>query len=180
MQGISLYMIPLIQNEYEELRDYWYITITSSGDLYNTKTKKYLKKSVDNQGYVRVRIGNKSYLVHRLVALVYVTRLNPSSKLVCHKNKNRRDNRAINLMWTDNNFINIRRKHFNTPNKGKRIVALKNGKPIKVFMNGGQAEKQLKVNRSEVYRCCKGERNSTGGYGFMYFKDYINEILHER
>lgn len=180
MKGISVAMIPVVKNEYYELEDYWYIEVTSDGEVYNTKTDKYLKKSIDVYGYERVRIGDKSYLVHRLVALLYVIKYNLNNTIVCHKNKNRRDNRAINLMWTNNNFINIRRKHFNTPNKGKRIVALKNGKPIKVFMNGGQAEKQLKVNRSEVYRCCKGERNSTGGYGFMYFKDYINEILHER
>lgn len=180
MVGVSVLVIPLLNNEYDELAKYWYIKVGYNGDIYNTKTNKYLKKSVDKYGYEKVFIGKKSYMVHRLVALIYVRRLDKSYKLVCHKNKNRTDNRAINLMWTNNNFINIRRDGFDMPNKGKRILAFKDGKPFRTFDNGGQAEKELKVNRSEVYRCCKGERRTTGGYGFRYYWDYIMEIMQER
>lgn len=179
MVGISVLAIPLFEDEYHELEKYWYIKVGYNGEVFNTKTNKYLKKSVDKYGYERVFIGEKSYLVHRLVALIYVRRIDKSNKLVCHKNKNRRDNRAINLMWTNNNFINIRRSGFDMPNRGKKIVAFKNGIPFKTFDNGGQAEKELKVNRSEVYRCCKGQRKTTGGYGFKYYLDYILEFLLE-
>lgn len=180
MVGISVLTIPLIENEYHELQNYWYIKVGHNGDVYNTKTKKYLKKSIDKYGYERVYIGGKAYLVHRLVALIYVKRLDVNYKLVCHKNKVRTDNRAINLMWTNNNFINIRRNGFDMPNKGKKIIAFKDGRPYKTFDNGGQAEKELKINRSEIYRCCKGQRRTTGGYGFKYYLDYMIELLTER
>ena len=180
MKGISVAIIPFFQDEYMELEKYGHIKVSCDGDIYNTKTKKFIKKVIDKYGYERVFIGGKSYLVHRLVALIYVKRVDKTNKLVCHKNKKRTDNRAINLMWTNNNFINIRRTDFNKSNKGKRIVALKDGKVIKTFENGGQAEKELKVNRSEVYRCCKGQRKTTGGYSFMYYWDLVLEFLMER
>lgn len=180
MRGLSVLVIPVFEDVYHELEDYWYIQVGLDGEIYNTKTKKYLKKSIDKYGYERVKIGNKSYLVHRLVALIYVKRLDRNYKLVCHKNKNRRDNRATNLMWTNNNFINIRRNSFDVPNKGRKIVAFKNDIPLKVYNNGGQIERELKVNRSEVYRCCKGQRKTTGGYSFKYYMDYLIELFDER
>lgn len=173
MKGISVLAVPLCEKQYEELSDYWHIVVTQDGEIYNTQTKKYLKKTIDKYGYERVSIGGKSYLVHRLVAMIYIKRLDKSFNIVCHKNKKRTDNRVTNLMWTNNNFINIRRNNFECPNKGRKVVALKNGKFVGVYSNGGQASRTLKVNRSEVYRCCKGLRKSTGGYEFCYLLDFL-------
>ena len=84
MEGISVMAIPFFENEYHELEKYWYIKVGDNGDVFNTRTNKCLKKSVDKYGYERVFIGEKSYLVHRLVALIYVRRLDSNDKLVCH------------------------------------------------------------------------------------------------
>ncbi|HSQ87763.1 hypothetical protein, partial [Romboutsia sp.] len=171
---ISIAFIPIVTGQYKELIDHRHIYISDKGMLYNKKTNKMLSTSLDKYGYERVSIGGKSYLVHRLVALVYVQNYNEENRIVCHKNKDRADNRAINLMWSNNNFINIRRSDFSTPNKGKMIIGFKEDKCMGVFASGGQAERELDLNRSEIYRCCKGERRTTGGYSFKYYEDVVS------
>ena len=154
--------------KYEELYDFHYIDLYEDGTLYNNMTKKNIKTSLDKYGYVKVIINKKSYALHRLVALGFV-HWDYENTLVCHKNKCRTDNRALNLMWTNNNFINIRRDNFETPNRGRGVFAFtKEFEFIDFYENAGKAEKALGVNRSEIYRCCKGERRSTGNYTFRY------------
>lgn len=178
MIGKSVELIPTKHNTYKELSDYYYVIVSEDGLVYNKIKGEYLRTYTDIYGYVRVTIGRKSYLLHRLVALLFVDKPQEDLVIVCHKNKNRLDNRAINLMWSDNNFINIRRSDFNRKNLGRSIVGFKIGSNEPLFFeNGGEASRQLGLNRSEVYRCCKGQRKSTGGYRFMYGSDYTRIYL---
>lgn len=161
-----------ITGEYPELLNFKNIMVTTSGVFYDKNEKRVLTTHIDSFGYEKVTIGKKQYYVHRLVASLFVKKYSSKHKIVCHKNKNRSDNRSINLMWTNNNFINIRRIDFRSPNKGKKIDAYKDGKFIRTFDNGGHAQRVLKIkNRSEIYRCCKGTRLSTNGYTFKYHKN---------
>lgn len=169
--------IPLLTGMYMELLDFDYIGISDKGELKNFKNKKMLKQSTDIFGYKKVKIGNKYYAVHRLVALMFIEREDEDLKLVCHKNRVREDNRSSNLMWANNNIISSRRSSFKRTNIDRPIVGFKDGKVIGAYYNGNHAEKVLKVNRSEVYRCCKKERKSTGGYNFMYGSEYLKEFL---
>ena len=43
---------------------------------------------------------------------------------------------------------------------------------IKIFNSIINASKELKLNDSLISSCCKGKRNSTGGFKFMYLNDY--------
>lgn len=78
-------------------------TINTFGEIFNTKTNKYLKGSIKN-GYKTVKLTingiKKDYLVHRLVALTFLE--NPNNlKEVNHKDKNRQNNNVENLEWVD-------------------------------------------------------------------------------
>lgn len=63
------------------------------------------KGTVAKNGYLVITFRHKTYLVHRLVAEVFVP--NPENKkFVDHVNRDRSDNRAENLRWvtrTENN-----------------------------------------------------------------------------
>lgn len=75
------------------------------GKVYSYKKGfNQLKASLDGQGYAVVKLfrngRSKTFTVHRLVALCYVP--NPKNKpYVVHKNLERTDNRASNLLWAN-------------------------------------------------------------------------------
>lgn len=179
-RGLSLRWVGLMEIGYEELEDYYYIVVNENGTIYDCRKRKELKKNVDSFGYETVRIGNKNYYVHRLVAMLYVYRDEENEyNIVCHINKNRRDNRAKNLIWVNNSFIGMRREDFKQENRGRTILAYKDGRLYGIYKNGGRAEKELNLNRSEIYRCCKGIRKSTGGFQFKYSKIQYNDFIKE-
>jgi hypothetical protein len=75
------------------------------------------KGSYDGQGYLKFRIGDKKYKVHRVVYKLYHPEWNiddiSSENKIDHKNKNKADNRIINLR----NLTN-QENGFNTNAKG--------------------------------------------------------------
>lgn len=169
-RGVNLRWIGLMENGYPELGEYYYITVTKDGLIYDARKGRLLTKHKHEFGYETVNIGKKTYLVHRLVAMLYVPRNEEEdTNIVCHINKKRNDNRAKNLIWVNNSHISMRRRHFKKDNKGKVIIGYtKDGRCHGVYENGNVASKKLGLNSSEIYRCCKGIRKSTGGYTFRY------------
>lgn len=77
-------------------------SITTNGKVWSHKKDKFVNQVNHNKGYkvVRLYIGakEKSYLVHRLVAMTY---LKPDSTRpwVNHKDCNKRNNHVSNLEW---------------------------------------------------------------------------------
>lgn len=60
---------------------------------------RLLKQTNNGKGYNRVQINGKDYLVHRLVALYFVERTDPTADTVDHIDTNTQNNRADNLQW---------------------------------------------------------------------------------
>jgi hypothetical protein len=72
--------------------------VYSNGDIFNTKTNKYLHQSIDSKGYKYVSISGKTYGVHRVVALTFIN--NPNNlPFVNHKDENPSNNNINNLEW---------------------------------------------------------------------------------
>lgn len=85
---------------------------------------------------------------------------------------------------TTNGFIFMYKHEYN-PNieyklikntKAKKVIQLDfDMNKIKIFNSIINASEELKINDSLISSCCKGKRNSTGGFKFMYLNDY-NDI----
>jgi hypothetical protein len=72
--------------------------VSNCGDVRNATTRNILVTHKEPNYYVTIRIANKCYLVHRLVAVAFIP--NPEDKkTVNHKNHDRHDNRLENLEW---------------------------------------------------------------------------------
>lgn len=63
------------------------------------KCDKIKKLSIDSNGYLRTTINGKSNYVHRLVAKVFCNKDDDTKILVDHIDRNKTNNKAINLRW---------------------------------------------------------------------------------
>lgn len=83
------------------------------GKIINAKTKQILKPTITNNGYYRISLKKRPFLVHRLIALTFIKNDDPVNKiLVNHKDKSKQNNNVYNLEWITNseNIIHSKSK----------------------------------------------------------------------
>ena len=77
-------------------------------EIRNNKTGKILKGNVRKDGYRTIKLNNKFYYVHRIIAQMFLPNPDNLSE-VDHLKHNRLDNRVCNLRWSTrhDNMMNI-------------------------------------------------------------------------
>jgi hypothetical protein len=148
-----------------------------------------LKKHPNSRGYLRVALVNehgehKQVFVHRLVALHFVDNPNAEiNNIVNHIDSDHTNNRADNLEWTtprgnvEHAVRNGRMRHTAEWKQHLREACEKNGKSVVgVNIKTGETIHFVFLNDcrnkgfqpSCVCDCCKGKRQTHGGYRWQY------------
>lgn len=88
-------------NNYKQIPNTSYY-VSTTGNIYNIRTKKHLKPMTNAHGYNYITLSlvkkKQNKYIHILVASLFLEK-EPDKTQVNHKNKNRRDNNIANLEW---------------------------------------------------------------------------------
>lgn len=166
MENMELVDIKNYENEY---------SISPNGDVFSKKRNKFLKPYItkrDIYKYVHLYKSGKrkEVSVHRLVAETFIP--NPENKLmVNHIDGNTLNNSVNNLEWVTNQEnqlhairIGLNKNLGENHKQARKVIQMKNYKIIKIWGCINEAERQLKIHQSNIIKCCRGERKTTGGY----------------
>lgn len=122
-------------------------------------------------GYLYVWLSKdgkvSSRRVHRLVAMAFIPNPN-SNPQVNHKDENRRNNHVENLEWCSplyNANYGLRGKRISDrKNKAVAQISVDTGAVIRTFKSGKEAAEVLGLLVEKINACCRGERQTHGGY----------------
>ena len=104
--------------------------IYPDGKVFSKKSNKYLKGSLDTDGYYQVNLYNgsrtnyKTYKRHKLVALHYIS--NPENKTqIDHIDRNKLNNNIENLRWVTPTENQQNRGMFKNNTSGMKYICYK-------------------------------------------------------
>lgn len=136
--------------------------------IYNREINPTIHKRLkDKTGYFRIELKNprKKYLVHRLVAEMFIK--NPNNyPIVNHRDGNGYNNNFSNLEWCTN-LYNVR---YSLPNVVVQVDLITN-EEINVFpscKSAGDFIGQGNQCSQNIHAVCQGKRQSCKGYGWKF------------
>jgi hypothetical protein len=124
---------------------------------------------VNENGYIRVYIYDKTYYLHRLIAQAFLS--NPEKKeQVNHKDGNKLNNALDNLEWVTNQENQIHKFATGLGNNFTRKIVQYDLKmnEIKKFSSIVEAAKELIIGKSNIFGVLTNYRKTAGGFIFKY------------
>lgn len=148
------------------------IRITPDGRIYDMEKRKYLAQKQNGRGYMGVNL-KKTQVVHRLVAIAYVTPIEGKT-FVNHIDRNKMNNDHRNLEWVDRseNMKDI----YNKGQKGRKAVKRIDPEDgsIKVFLGVKEAARAHNLNAGSISAACQ-RGVKAAGYKWEYVEEEVVE-----
>ena len=158
-----------------------------------------MKLQKSHKGYMVIILHKegtiKTFQVHRLVATAFIP--NPHNlPQVNHIDTDKTNNKPENLEWITNEdnmahaishgcFKPFTKKQYESVAKNLAIAHKKQNIPVVQLDKDGkyiseygsilEASRSLGLQNGKISMCCKGKRNSCGGFRWKYKEEYINE-----
>lgn len=151
-----------------------YGNIKSLGN--NKSRKEKILKPLVKKGYLIVTLYKKgvstNYCVHRLVAQAFIP--NPDAKeQVNHINGIKSDNNVQNLEWNTasenvQHAYDLGLCEKSRKDKSVMVLCITTGE---IYESISEAANQTGTQRSNISKCCNGERKTAGGLEWQYIKE---------
>lgn len=160
-------------------------TVHYANGHYQTFKEHLMSLSVSQSGYYRIELSKnnirKKFFVHDLVAKAFLKQQDSNHTLVHHKNYNKLDERASNLMWVTPSF-NVKHGYDyegvkktalgktgkNNKNSMPIIQMSLDGKIVNEFESIIDERRKLGFTTKGIIDCLKGRRNSFMGFKWAY------------
>ncbi len=139
----------------KKIPDFKNYSITEYGDIYSDFTKRFIKPN-NNFEYNKISIFDKSYFIHRLVALTFHLESYKPNYIVNHKDGNKHNNHYLNLEWVTHSE-NIKHAIENNliMNNGKKIIQFDlTGKYISSYKSLNEAFMKTKISLHIIRKSC--------------------------
>jgi hypothetical protein len=146
--------------------------VSSLGRFKNSSGTIMNNYKVNENGYIRVYIQNKTYALHRLIALTFIENLE-NKEQVNHIDGNKLNNAVSNLEWNTCSENNLHKFQIGLGNNFTRKIIqydLQMNK-IKQFNSIAEASKELNVGKSNIQGVLTNYRKTAGGFIFKYLEE---------
>lgn len=160
--------------EYKDIKlgykNYTY-RVYKNGTIKNINKNIFVATHTNRVGYKVLSVKNKIYLVHRLVAKLFIP--NPNNyKYINHKDENKTNNNVENLEWCTN-------KYNSEYSVAKKVYQYDfNGNLINTYIST-QKTYEYGYNGNQVARCCRNIRPTHKNYFWSYYELNKEEILNK-
>lgn len=153
--------------------------IVMKNGVTRTVAGKVLKPTKAGYGYLMVHLGNnKREYVHRMVATAFLG-YPPKGCEVNHKDENKLNNNAENLEWVTRSQnlqhgTRFERSQAGNRKRSRTVVAIDAGRVVAKYQSLREADR-AGFCRTQVARCCNGEIETVGGFGWRYAEEIIEK-----
>jgi hypothetical protein len=124
---------------------------------------------VNDNGYIRVYIYKKTFVLHRLIALTFLD--NPENKdQVNHKDGNKLNNCVSNLEWVTNKENQIHKFQNGLGNNNTRKIKQFDliGNYITEYQSIALAAKSVNISKSSISGVLRNKRKTAAGFIWKY------------
>lgn len=144
--------------------------ISNYGNVYSLINNGQLKGVNNGNGYLRVKLNERLFYIHRLVAMAFIP--NPNGyKEINHKDENKLNNNVDNLEWCSHKYnmkFGTRNKRAVDNTKKSVIQYTMRGKYMCSYNSIVEAAEKMSISKGNIVSVLKGNRKSAGGYKWKY------------